>query len=117
MVLRTIRCECGKELFMGGRTLLCPVCKKRIHLLKDEPFMYISNRPVVNTFKFTPEKIKYFSSEYPKKKQKILAIYEDNSVDAFYWKDSYEDWYEMTIAERKEGIPNLFSWVLLTDTE
>lgn len=105
MEVRTVQCECGYDLYMGGRTAICPYCKNKIHLVNNEPYMYLNNVPVLTTFKFHPSTLKYFDGEYPKDGEEILHIYEDNSIEIIFWEDSF-----IWNFENNKEFPMPFSW-------
>lgn len=114
MQVRTVACECGSSIYMGGPSVICPSCYRKIELVGGEPFMKDNNHPVLNTFKFYPSDLKYFFSEYPEINEKILAIYDNNAVQIFTWNDEMIIEYENSIIDMpKEGV--LFSWKSLDE--
>lgn len=109
--VRTVKCRCNADIYMGSNHIICPKCKKEIYLKDDEPYMKDTDTPILNTYKFHPATLKYFQSEYPKDGEKILNIYSDNYSEIFYWEDRFIQDYEEQYINKKEPIN--FSWKTL----
>ena len=116
MIARIVKCQCDHQVYMGGGIVTCPSCRNKIFLFNSEPYMYNGDIPVLNVFKFHSSELKYFDMEYPKNKQEILAIFDDNTSEFFVWKDSFVKRYETTIEEGNVKSV-LFSWKALTDKD
>jgi len=97
MLATIAECLCGVKVYVPSMYKLCPSCNRPIVIRKGEPYLIENGKPIplMTKLKFFPSHLKYFSAEYPKIGEKILAILEDGvAYMHIVWNNKLEEVFD-----------------------